>query len=119
VNQPQRSTGLQPPTPAPVAKPQHDALHNEVGQCDRLTVEIAALRRQIESLNGHLFVRAQNSVPGLFGYNFLRGLALGLGTVVGATILVSVAAYFLSRIDFLPIIGTWAGEIAKEIQAKP
>ena len=106
-------------TPAPVAKPPHEALQDEVGQSDRLTVEIAGLRHQIERLNGHLFLRAQKSIPGVFGYNFLRGLALGLGTVVGATILVSVAAYFLSRIDFLPIIGTWAGEIAREIQARP
>jgi hypothetical protein len=47
----------------------------------------------------------------------LRGMAVGLGTVVGASILVSLLLYMLSQIDFLPIIGDWATEIANEIRA--
>lgn len=86
-------------------------------QADRtMTEEIAALRREIADLNRHRFVRAHDSWMGLFGYNFARGLALGLGTVVGATILVSIAAFFLTKIDFVPIIGEWAARIAQEIQ---
>ncbi len=87
------------------------------GQADRtMNEEIAALRSEIADLNRHRFVRAHDSWTGLFAYNFLRGLALGLGTVVGATILVSIAAFFLTKIDFVPIIGEWAARIAQEIQ---
>src|SRR6056297_2517190 len=70
--------------------------------------EIAALRKELEQLNNHRFIRIQNSVPRLIGFQFLRGLALGLGTVVGASVLVSIVGYFLAQIDFLPIIGDWA-----------
>ena len=42
---------------------------------------------------------------------------MGFGTVVGATILVSIAAYLLAQIDCVPIIGDWASHIATEIQA--
>ena len=77
--------------------------------------EIAGLRLELERLNGHRFIRVQNSLGLLLWHQFLRGLATGLGTVVGATILVSVFAYFLSQIDFIPIIGEWAAEIARQI----
>lgn len=83
---------------------------------DPLRVELEALRAEIDILNNHRFVRAHDSWLGLIGYNFLRGLALGLGTVVGATFLVSVAVYFLSQIELVPIIGEWAKMIAEEIQ---
>jgi len=80
-----------------------------------LVAELAALRHEIDLLNNHRFVRAHDSWLGLVGYNFVRGLAMGLGTVVGATLLVSVAVYFLSQIDFIPIIGDWANLIVGEI----
>ena len=82
---------------------------------DNLKDEIAALRKEIERLNNHRFIRIQNSMPRLIGFQFLRGLALGLGTVVGASVLVSIVGYFLAQIDFLPIVGDWAASIAEQI----
>ncbi len=79
--------------------------------------EVAALRAEVARLNAHRFIRLHNSLPRLVAFNFLRGLAFGLGTVIGATILVSFLALVLSRIDFIPIIGEWAAEIARQMQA--
>ena len=79
--------------------------------------EVAALRAEVARLNAHRFIRLHNSLPRLVAFNFLRGLAFGLGTVIGATILVSFVALALSRIDFIPIIGEWAAEIARQMQA--
>ncbi|WP_372602868.1 DUF5665 domain-containing protein [Actibacterium sp.] len=86
---------------------------------ERLIVELASLRRSLDRLNTHNYLRAHRSVPRMLGYTFLRGLAMGLGTVIGATILVSVAAYSLAQIDFIPIIGDWAQLIVQEIQTGP
>ena len=55
----------------------------------------------------------------MLGWTFARGLAMGLGTVAGATLLVSVAAYLLSQVDWIPILGDWAARIAEEIQQNP
>ncbi len=82
---------------------------------DDLKNEIAGLRVELERLNGQRFIRVQNSLRLMLWHQFLRGLATGLGTVVGATILVSVFAYFLSQIDFIPIVGEWAAQIAERI----
>jgi hypothetical protein len=48
---------------------------------------------------------------------FGMGLMVGLGSVVGASFLVSVLVYLLTRIDFVPILGDWAAAIVADIQA--
>ncbi|TCP39767.1 DUF5665 domain-containing protein [Rhodovulum marinum] len=81
-----------------------------------LAREIAALRREVTQLNAQRFFQINGSVWRVVGVQFLRGLAMGFGTVVGATALVSIIAFSLSQIDFIPVIGDWAAEIAREIQ---
>lgn len=85
-------------------------------QDESLVAEIAQLRREVAMLNGHRFIRVQNSLWRMLGFQFLRGLALGLGSVIGATLLVSFAVYLLSHIDFVPILGDWAAEIASQMK---
>lgn len=85
---------------------------------ENLAEEVDALRLEIAKLNHQRFLRSQATWFGLLWYNFLRGLALGLGSVVGATLLVSVLVYMLSSIDFVPVIGEWANEIIAVIEAR-
>lgn len=80
-----------------------------------LTEEIRALRIEVRRLNEHNFIKVQNSMPRMLGFMLLRGLALGLGTVIGASVLVSIVLFFLSQIDFIPIIGDWASNLAEQI----
>jgi hypothetical protein len=80
---------------------------------------IERLTKEVEILNQHRFVRVHNSFFRMIGFQFLRGLALGLGTVVGATALVSIVAYWLSQFEFVPIIGEWVKQIADQITETP
>ncbi|QBY01203.1 hypothetical protein E2K80_11085 [Rhodophyticola sp. CCM32] len=75
--------------------------------------ELRALRSEVAMLNGHRFLRLHNSVWRLLLFNFARGLAFGLGTVLGASLLLSLLVWSLAQIEFLPIIGEWAAEIAR------
>jgi hypothetical protein len=77
---------------------------------------IRALARELEQLNSHRFVKVHNSIIRLIGFQFARGLAFGLGSVLGASILVSMLAWWLSQFEFLPIIGEWASQLAQEIE---
>lgn len=86
-------------------------------QTDALAEELRALRAELALLNSHRFVRIHNSLPRLLAFSFARGLAVGLGTVLGATVLLSVIVWSLSQIEFLPIIGDWAAQIAEEMRA--
>lgn len=81
-----------------------------------LAQELAALRAEVARLNGQKVVTMHNTPLKLLGFQFLRGIAMGFGTVVGATIVVSIAAFLLAQIDFVPIIGEWAQIIAAEIR---
>ena len=82
-----------------------------------LADEVRALRTEVAQLNSHRFVRIHNNLPRLLAFNFARGLAVGLGTVLGATVLLSVLVWSLSQIEFLPIIGEWAAEIAQQMRS--
>ncbi len=83
---------------------------------DVVQSEISRLSGELEKLNKHRFVRIHNSIWRLILFQFMRGLAFGLGSVIGATILVSLLAWWVSQFEFLPIIGEWAAQIAVEIE---
>jgi hypothetical protein len=86
-------------------------------QTDKETLEaIRHLAREVEKLNGHRFIAVQNSTLRLILFQFGRGLAFGLGSVLGATFLVSILAWWLSQFEFLPIIGDWAAQLADEFE---
>jgi hypothetical protein len=77
--------------------------------------DLASLKAEVHKMNSHRFIRMHNSLSKLIWFNFMRGLAFGLGSVIGATVLVSVLVYFLRNIDFIPIIGDWATEVLSVI----
>lgn len=75
--------------------------------------ELRAVRAELARLNRHRFIRLHDSLPRLLAWNFARGLAFGLGTVLGASVLLSLAAWSLAQVGFLPLIGEWAAGIAR------
>ena len=78
--------------------------------------EIAVLRSEIATLNKQRFLVVHNSLWRLFALRFMSGLFTGLGTVIGATVLVSVVVYWLQGIEWVPLVGEWASEIATQIE---
>lgn len=81
-----------------------------------LRAELRGLRTELQQMNSHRYFRIHNSIPRMMWYNLLRGLAVGLGTVLGASVLLSVFIWSLSQIEFLPIIGEWATQIMREVE---
>lgn len=78
--------------------------------------ELQEIRDALYVLNNHKLVRNFNSTRRMLGFQFLKGVAFGLGSVIGATIVVSLLISFLAQIEFIPIIGDWAIQIMQEIQ---
>ena len=77
---------------------------------------IKKLESSIRKLGEHYFFEINGSLWKIVWFSLLRGLAFGLGTVLGATILVYVLVLLLSQIEFIPIIGEWAARIIEQIQ---
>tara|TARA_R110002126_G_scaffold88346_2_gene211720 strand:- start:117 stop:386 length:270 start_codon:yes stop_codon:yes gene_type:complete len=83
-----------------------------------LELQIVSLNKELAKLNSHRFIKIHNSYPKMIGFQILRGLAFGLGSVIGATVLVSLLIFLLSNINFIPIIGEWATEIMLVLEPK-
>lgn len=81
-----------------------------------LAAEIRELHAELALLRGHRMFLLYQSVPRVLLFRLLSGMAVGLGTVIGATFLLSLIVWSLSQIEFLPIIGEWAADIARTIQ---
>ena len=62
------------------------------------------------------FFYIYNSLWRLMFVSLLRGLASGLGFVIGATILVSLLTFLLSQIEFIPILGEWVSKLIIQIE---
>lgn len=84
---------------------------------DSTTQAIKALTIEVERLNNHRFVRVQNNIWRLIFFQLARGLAFGLGTVMGATVLVSLIAWWASQFSFIPVLGDWLTQIVQEIES--
>lgn len=80
------------------------------------TEAINRLAREVERLNGHRFMKLHGSRWRMLMFSLSRGLAFGLGSVLGGGILVSLLGWWLSQFEFLPYIGEWAAQLVKEIQ---
>lgn len=74
------------------------------------------LTQELETLNSHRFIRVHNSLWRLTLFQFFRGLAFGLGSVLGATLLVSLMVWWLSQFEFIPILGDFARQLIDWIE---
>ncbi len=82
-----------------------------------LTAEVRALRDEVAQMNRHRFIRLHDSLWKLGLFQLYRGLAFGLGSVLGATILVALVVRMLGSIDFIPVLGDWAQQIIDHLNA--
>ena len=76
------------------------------------------LNEQMDQLLNQPALRMQQSVIAMLWFNLLRGLAFGLGSVLGATILVYATVQILAQIEFIPILGDWAIQLIEQIEMK-
>ena len=79
--------------------------------------EIKKISEAIKSLNNNNIFKIYNSTKKILFISFLKGLASGLGWIIGATILVSLLTYILSQIEFIPILGDIVSQLIQEIEA--
>ena len=74
------------------------------------------LTNAIEALVNHNFMKIHESIWKFIFFNLLRGLAIGLGSAIGATALVALLIQILSQFEFIPIISNLAHEVIEIIE---
>ncbi len=79
--------------------------------------QVKNINDQLVSLNHHNLVVTYNSLPRFIWFSLLKGIAVGLGSVLGATVVLSALVFVLSQIEFIPVIGEWVTSILEVVQA--
>ena len=87
-------------------------------QAEDILIELQLAKQELEKLNAHKLVQATNTLSGLLFFMFLKGIAFGFGTVVGATIVVSLLVYLLSPFELVPVVGDWVARVVEEVQRR-
>lgn len=80
-----------------------------------LIKEVHALRTEVARVNSHRYIKMHDSLWKLGAFQLFRGLAFGLGSVLGATLLVSILLQVLASMDFIPVLGEWVTQIIEQI----
>lgn len=82
---------------------------------ERLQEKTEELIRRIENLRLAEYVEMMHDPKRLWRINFLAGLARGLGTAVGFTLLGALVLYILQRLVLLnlPLIGDFIAELVR------
>ncbi|MDO6721026.1 DUF5665 domain-containing protein [Psychrosphaera sp. 1_MG-2023] len=92
---------------------------SELSIYDALLKQTENIQAELEKLNNHKLVHTYNSIPRLMWFSLLKGISLGLGSVLGATVVLSTLVYLLSQMEFIPIIGEWISAILDVVKEKP
>lgn len=83
-----------------------------------LAKEVKALAIEIGRLKKMDFMQVfKHPVKFLF-YSFLKGLMIGFGSVLGASVLVGIFIYVLAQIRLVPILGDFVQEVIDQIQVE-
>ena len=75
------------------------------------------LEQAIIELKNQNFFFIYNSIWRIIVVSLIKGLASGLGWIIGATLLVSILTFFLSQIEFVPIVGDYVSRVIMEIKS--
>lgn len=81
-----------------------------------LQQQTQCIHQELTNLNNHKLIKTYNSIPRLLWFHLLKGIAFGLGSVLGATVVLSMLVYVLSQMEFIPIIGEWISAILEVVK---
>ncbi len=88
-------------------------LTKETRELARDTKDLSTEVRRLKKLE---FIRVFKHPLKFMGFSLLKGLLVGFGSVLGATVLVAVFIYILAQISFVPIIGDFVEEVVSQIE---
>lgn len=84
--------------------------------------DVKKISKSIENMHLRPYLETLANPWKVMWLSFLKGIATGFGTIIGATILVSLVIYILSRLIVhfggTPIVGQWLQWIGQQLVKK-
>lgn len=84
-----------------------------------LRQELKCLREEVHRLSRSALLRENASWWTVGLASLWRGLAWGLGSALGASLLLAIVIRILSSFDFIPILGDVARQVIDAVQQPP
>ncbi len=81
-----------------------------------LAKEVKTLSKEVRKLKDLEFLRVFKNPWKFMFFSFLKGLMVGFGSILGASVLVGVFIYLLSQISFIPVIGDFIEDIILQVK---
>jgi hypothetical protein len=80
-----------------------------------LIKEMKSLSKEVRKLKDLEFVKILKHPWKFMWFSFLKGLMVGFGSVLGASVLVAVFIYLIAQISFVPILGDFVDDLFQEL----
>lgn len=88
------------------------------GAMARLAAEIKLLRELLEKLRLQSYIQALLNTRRIMLMSFISGIMSGLGTVIGATLVLALLLYILGQLEVVPLIGNFIARIVNIVRQK-
>lgn len=85
----------------------------------KLISEVKTLSKQVANLKDLEFIQVFKHPVKFMWFSFLKGLMVGFGSVLGASVLVALFIYIMGQISLIPVLGDFVQDIVKEVQQTP
>lgn len=81
-----------------------------------LVESITNLTELVKQLRSERYLQMIDNRKRFLFYNFMAGVARGVGWALGATIILGIVVWILSQLINVPFLGDWIGNIIDYIQ---
>lgn len=81
-----------------------------------LAREIAVLSKEIRRMKDMEVIQIFKQPWRFMGFCLLKGILIGFGSVLGATIFLSLFVYLLAQISLVPIVGDFVKDVIETIE---
>ncbi len=82
-----------------------------------LAREVKELSKEVRKIKSLEFFKFFKSPWKFIGFSLLKGIMVGFGTVLGASVIVGLVVYLLAKISFVPVIGEFVEDVIEQIDS--
>jgi len=82
----------------------------------KLAKEIKELSKEVRKLKNLDFLRVLKNPWKFMLFSFLKGLMVGFGSILGASVLVGGFVFLIAQVSFVPVLGDFVEDIIAQIQ---
>ena len=83
-----------------------------------LAREVKQLSKEINRMKSMEVIQVFKSPWKFLGFSLMKGLMIGLGSILGATLLLSGLVYLLSEMRFVPVVGDFVQDVIDRIELR-